>query len=164
MAKKILIGIIIAIILLTGLVFIIAYQKNENVMHYKSIMDAMLSNKKIKCTYTTRLDSNIINHNEVIVEGKKYSHIATFSDTNGFTKELFNGKTHYIWTDSKKDITLDSDCTNSVGKSIEEEAIPEAYLTADTAVNCVSINVVDFSVPNNVEFKDGCESFKKYNK
>lgn len=155
MLKKIFLGIIIIGIILVGAILI--YSKIKKTDGYNSIMDAMLSGKKLKCTYSISENGETSNA-MVFVEGMKFSHTEYFSDGNA--REVFDGNTLYNWSEeAKRGISLSRKCLKNTSVRIEDYSIPKSYSFEDDRIHCEPVDSVDFSVPEDIEIKDRCEAF-----
>ena len=154
-------GLIIGIILISAITvgIILAYSRIKNVDGYNSIMSAMLSDKKLKCTYSISENGETSNAT-VLVNGMKFNHTEYLSDGN--IREVFDGNTLYSWSEeAKKGIFINQECLKNTGIRMEDYAIPEAYSFEDDRIHCELVDSVDFSVPKDIEFRDTCENFLK---
>lgn len=134
-----------------------------------SIKTAMGLNKKMKCTYGDATGAGVAT--TLFIEGSK---MKTMTSVNNETMySVFDGDTHYTWTEGskKQGFKMDKACLDTM-KTMAEK-MPQSKSMAPTAdapdidaidalknVRCESAESEDFSIPKDIEFADQCAAMQ----
>lgn len=139
-----------------------------------SIKDAISSNKKLKCTYTSNEDG--LNMEMITyMQGEKYK--TEFAMEGRKNYSVFDGKISHSWEEgSGKGMRINMDCLDELSEGVDTEAIEEdepldeseedIMKTFNKAmdIDCQEVGSIDFSIPENIEFVDQCEMLKQQQK
>ncbi len=132
-----------------------------------SIMEAVNSEKKMVCTYDTKLEDESF-ASKSYIDGKKFKIESEIDGKKDYT--LFDGDTVYSWTESDKEGTKMSDScmkdlkslSGDTGEFTEEESLasPEETFKDASNIKCEETPEIDLSVPSDVTFEDECQIMK----
>jgi len=141
-----------------------------------SIKEALTSNKKMECVYTSNEDGLTVEV-KTYIQGDKYKTEFLMGDKKN--NSIFDGKVSYSWEEgSTEGIKIDIECINSLddefnvdnleedeeGGNIDEvddlkEEVTDIFEGAQN-VECHETGSIDFSIPADINFADQCEMLK----
>lgn len=139
---------------------------------FKDISQAIASGKKVKCTYT--YPGPIGQESEVIsyIEGKNYR--SEFQMNSEKQISVSKDGLIYTWSENTREGTkIDPKCLEELNKP-QPEAVPEEEqaqmdsqmdleeVAKDAGeVKCEKVSTIDFSIPQDVQFRDQCQLMKQ---
>ena len=146
----------------------------ENVIEkaINTVQDAMISGKRMKCTYTINnaTEEGGAVTSEVYLDGERNKSI-TEAAGMGKIYSFYNGEDVYTWNEqTKSGMKINNECyadfaTGDEEVDTEEEteevaANPVNVFNNAFDVKCEEVGNVDWSLPEDVEFIDQCEMLK----
>lgn len=138
-----------------------------------SLKSAILSGKKMRCTYKIK-EGNVELKITTYVQGDKYKTEVDLGQVK--TNSIFDGDVVYSWSVGQKTGTkMTMDCMKSLGEDLPknneaDKSVPEDSeefvdsLKDSQDLSCENFDEVDFEVPTDIEFVDQCEMLKAQQK
>lgn len=126
----------------------------------ESLKSVMGLNKKMKCSYSIKSDASGPD-SMVYIEGAKFR---TKENTNGMiVNNVFDGNAVYFWEEGKAEgAKFGLDCITQLKSMNSAIKMPEDRFADVGNMSCGETNEnIDFSVPQSIQFNDGCENAKK---
>jgi major membrane immunogen (membrane-anchored lipoprotein) len=135
----------------------------------EDIKSAMLGGKKMECTYKQKGAEGESMEMKMQVQGKKFRSVTEIQGDKMIS--VSDGEAIYSWSEkTKKGTKFTIKCMEDLAKENPTEAgknekldykAPEELVDANNDMVCKPTLSVDFSVPTDVVFEDGCAMLKQ---